>query len=64
MVPAKDVGAVEVRAVLREDYVGTEKVSLDDSGRPVMAVETRRPDGSNDLAVLAPKAQAKGGVRS
>ena len=44
----------QVRAVVREDYVGTEDVTYDDSGRPVMAVVTERPDGSNDVAVYAP----------
>lgn len=44
----------DVRANIREDYVGDEDVTYDDDGRPVMAVETRYADGSNDLAVMAP----------
>ncbi len=48
-----------VRAVVREDYVGTEEgVTHDSEGRPVMAIVTERPDGSNDLVVLAPTATA------
>jgi len=45
----------EVRAVEREDYVGTEKVQTDAEGRPWMAVVTRRDDGE-DRAVFAPTA--------
>lgn len=41
-----------VRAVEREDYIGREDVQLDDNGRPVMAVITERPDGSNDAIVF------------
>ena len=54
----------EVIAVDREDYIGTEKVQTDNSGRPVMAVITRRSDGSNDTAVLAPTATAAAAARS
>jgi hypothetical protein len=46
-----------VRAVVREDYVGREKVQYDDEGRPVTAIVTDRPDGSNDTTVLAPTAR-------
>lgn len=45
-----------VRPVEREDYVGREHVQYNAEGRPVMAVVTERPDGSNDVAVLAPTA--------
>lgn len=45
---------VKVHALEREDYVGRELVQTDGEGRPVMAIRTERPDGSNDLAVLAP----------
>lgn len=45
---------VRVRAVEREDYIGTEK-----AGR-FMAVVTDRPDGSNDVAVFAAPAQGQG----
>lgn len=46
-----------VRAVEREDYVGSEDVQYDwNTGRPVMAIVTERPDGSNDVAVMAPTA--------
>lgn len=47
-----------VEAVVREDYVRRERVTLDGDGRPVMAVVTRRADGSNDLLVNAPTATA------
>lgn len=53
MVPAGTVCKVE--AVQREDYVGGEDVQYDGDGRPVMAVETTRDDGT-DLVVLAPTA--------
>lgn len=44
-----------VRAVEREDYVGSgSSATLDGEGRPIMAVETVYGDGRNDLAVLAP----------
>lgn len=52
MIPAGS--GSRVRAVEREDYVGKENVLLDGNGRPIMAVLTERPDGSNDVAVLAP----------
>ena len=42
----------------REDYVGTEKVTTDDRGRPVMSIITERPDGSNDTIVFAPLASS------
>jgi hypothetical protein len=53
---------VRVRAVEREDYVGDEVVQYDTDGRPIMAVVTDRPDGSNDVVVMAPTASwsAKG----
>jgi hypothetical protein len=47
----------KVEAVQREDYVGREIVQTDGEGRVVMAVVTTRDDG-NDVAVLAPCAQA------
>jgi hypothetical protein len=45
----------------REDYVGREAVLLDGNGRPIMAVVTERPDGSNDVLVNVPA--ARGGAR-
>lgn len=45
-----------VEAVLREDYERRETVARDGEGRPVMAVVTRRADGSNDVVVNAPTA--------
>lgn len=48
-----------VRVVERGDYVGNEDVRLDGNGRPIMAVITDRPDGSNDVAVFS--ATARGG---
>ena len=56
MVPAGS--RVQVRAVEWQDYVGSEKVQTDASGRPFSAVITERGDGSNDVAVLAPAATA------
>lgn len=49
-----------VRAVLREDYTGREDVRHDGDGRPVMAVETVRDDGT-DLVVYAPTAHVRRG---
>jgi hypothetical protein len=48
----------EVRAVLREDYVGGEDVRYDGEGRPVMAVTVTRDDG-RDCVVYAPTAHAR-----
>jgi hypothetical protein len=45
----------EVRAVEREDYLGTDAAQTDADGRPIMAVITIREDGQ-DTAVLAPLA--------
>lgn len=47
-----------VRAVVREDYVGREDVRHDGEGRPVMAVETIRDDGT-DRVVFAPTAHVR-----
>jgi len=55
MVPAGSRS--RVRSVVREDYVGDEIVQYDWWGRPIMAVVTDRPDGSNDVTVLAPTAR-------
>jgi hypothetical protein len=57
MIPAGSLA--RVRAVVREDYVGAEIVQYDGNGRPIGAVVTERPDGSNDCAVLAPTASLK-----
>lgn len=55
MIPAGTSAKIVLRE--RDDYVGTELVQLDpERGRPVMALETRRPDGSNDSIVYAPAA--------
>lgn len=51
MVPAGTRCKVEAREW--EDYVGTEMVHTDGTGRPFNSVEVTRDDG-NDLAVLAP----------
>lgn len=51
-----------VEAVERQDYVGRERVVLDADGRPVMAVVTRRADGSNDVVVNVPTATARAEV--
>lgn len=47
--------SAKVEAVMREDYVGSERVTTDDEGRPVMSVVTTRDDGQ-DVAVFAPVA--------
>ena len=60
MVPAGS--GARVRAVEREDYVGRELVPLDGNGRPIMAVVTERPDGSNDVMVNVPTARVAGGA--
>lgn len=49
---------VRVTAVEPEDYIGHriksgEQVPTDENGRPVSAVVTERPDGSNDVAAFA-----------
>lgn len=52
--PMIAVGArVKVEAVERGDYIGNEI-----AGR-FMAVRTERPDGSNDVAVMAPTAHLR-----
>jgi hypothetical protein len=43
----------------REDYVGSESVTLDGEERPIMAVITTRDDGT-DCAVMAPSATTSG----
>lgn len=48
-----------VEAVERGDWIGREQVTLDGNGRPVMAVVTRRADGSNDVMVNAPAARVE-----
>jgi hypothetical protein len=55
MVPAGTRAKVE--AVERGDYINGDMVTLDGGGRPVMAVETTRDDGT-DRAVFAPCATA------
>jgi hypothetical protein len=57
MVPAGTKAKVEARE--REDYIGKEMVTLDESRRPIMSVITTRDDGQ-DVAVLAPTATGKG----
>jgi len=47
-----------VVVVDREDYVGAEDVQVDGRGRPVMALDVQRRDGSNDRVVYAPTATA------
>lgn len=42
----------------REDYVGAELVQTNGVGRPVMALNVERADGSNDRVVYAPTATA------
>lgn len=58
MVPAGS--GCRVFAAPREDYVGGQDVQFDADGEAISAVVTERPDGSNDVAVLAPTAHAAG----
>lgn len=51
MVPAGT--RCKVEALEREDYINGDLVTTDGEGRPVMAVETTRDDGT-DRAVFAP----------
>lgn len=56
-VPYRHAGADEdVRLVEREDYVRGEDVRSDEDGRPWMAADVIRADGSNDRYVYAPTA--------
>jgi hypothetical protein len=55
MVPAGTRAKVE--AIERQDYLNGDRVTRDGDGRPVMAVETTRDDGT-DRAVFAPVAVA------
>jgi len=55
MVPAGTKAKVE--ALEREDYTNGDHVTRDGDGRPVMAIETTRDDGT-DRAVFAPVATA------
>lgn len=60
--PGRGAGknGVRVRAVVREDYVGNERgLTFDAKGKPVMAVVTEYPDGSNDTAVYAPSVRVE-----
>lgn len=49
---------VKVTTYEREDYLGDEEVTRDGEGRPIMAVEVTRDDGT-DLAVFAPMAKVE-----
>lgn len=60
LVPAGS--GARILALEREDYVGSEIVARDGNGRPVMAVVTERPDGSNDVMVNVPTAQITGSM--
>ena len=51
MVPAGT--RCKVEQIDREDYVGTEKVQIDGEGKPLMAVEVTRDEGT-DRAVYVP----------
>lgn len=46
-------GRVNVKPIVREDYVGAEEgLRYDEQGRPIMAVVTEYDDGKNDVAVF------------
>ena len=47
-----------LETVERGDYVGSDLVTVDGNGRPVMSVVTRRDDGE-DCTIFAPCATAK-----
>jgi hypothetical protein len=53
-----------IRALVREDYIGDENVHYDGEGRPIMAVSVDHGDGSNDLMVNAPAARGGASVCS
>lgn len=56
MVPLVEQGMqVKVSVHEREDFIGSEVVTTDDAGRPVMAVSITRDDGE-DRVVFAPLA--------
>lgn len=61
MLPLRDVENKGARVVVkvREDYVGSEIVTTDENGTPIMAVETEYADGHTDLAVMAPMANVE-----
>lgn len=40
----------------RDDYVGNDIVTTDETGRPIMAVTVEHDDGSEDRTVFAPTA--------
>jgi hypothetical protein len=50
----------EVRAVVREDYVGGEDVRYNGDGQPVMSLKVVREDGE-DCVVYAPTAHVRRG---
>lgn len=58
MIPAGS--SAKVTAIERQDYIGSEIVTLNADKRPVMSVVTERADGSNDVAVFAATATAQG----
>jgi hypothetical protein len=64
MVPARDVqkNKVQVKALVREDYLNGEIQTQLDDGTPIMAVQTEYADGRTDLAVNAAVAQMKTGA--
>lgn len=49
----------KVEAIEREAYLGKEKQTMGDDGKPYMAINTERADGSNDRIVHAGVAQAR-----
>lgn len=61
MVPEGADCKVEARE--REDFLNGAIATLDGEGRPIMAVETVRADGSNDVAAFAECAGMKGEVK-
>jgi hypothetical protein len=52
---ASGVSGARMVVVEREDYIGSEDVTLVE-GRPVMAISTEYSDGHTDTAVYAPTA--------
>lgn len=63
--PMLPVGSrARLTSVEREDYIGTDKVTLDKDGRPIMAIVTEHPDGRQDRAVYAPAASVSAAAGS
>lgn len=54
--------AQRLRVIDRDDYVGSEIVTTTNTGRPAMAVDLERADGSNDRIVFPGCASVAGSI--